>query len=84
MATNRGLPAATRRLQEIFQRLEAQHPERRFPWTDTGQYKTSRDAIAELAGTEPFLDSLLKFKEADKLRGSFLQQDGPPGGPRFV
>jgi hypothetical protein len=73
-----GLKGCNKALQEIFQRLESQHPERRFPRTDTGQYKTSREAIAELAGTEPFLDALLKFKEADKLRGSFLNKMGRP------
>lgn len=69
-----GLAGCNKALQEIFQRLETQHPERRFPRTDTGQYKTATEAIAELAGTEPFLDALLKFKEADKLRGSFLSK----------
>ena len=48
-----GLRGCNKALQEIFQRLEGQHPERRFPRTDTGKYETSRDAIAELAGTEP-------------------------------
>ena len=69
-----GLAGCDKALQEIFQRLERQHPERRFPRTDTGRYKTSREAVAELAGTEPFLDALLKFKEAEKLRGSFLNK----------
>jgi len=73
-----GLAGCNKALQEIFQRLEAKHSERRFPRTDTGQYKTSREAVAELAGTEPFLDALLKFKEADKLRGSFLDKMGRP------
>ena len=73
-----GLAGCDKALQEIFQRLETQHPDRRFPRTDTGRYKTSREAIAELAGTEPFLDALRKFKEADKLRGSFLSKMGRP------
>ncbi len=73
-----GLVGCDKALQEIFQRLETRHPERRFPRTDTGRYKTSREAVAELVGTEPFLDALSKFKEADKLRGSFLNKMSRP------
>ncbi len=71
-----GETGSSKALQEILARLEVSHPDLSFPRTATDQYGTSRQAIAEMVGTEPFIDSLLKYKEVEKLQAAFLDKMG--------
>ena len=61
-------------LQAILKRLERRHSGRSFPRTATGQYATSKDALAELAEVEPFVRTLLDYRQVEKLRASFLDK----------
>jgi len=63
-------------LQEIMRRLDAKHFDLYFPRTASGKYGTSREALEQLAGVELFIDSLLAFKEVEKLLSTYVKRLG--------
>ncbi len=71
-----GQGGSKKALLEILRRLEAKHTELDFPRTPTGAYATSEEALAPLAAVEPFVASLLAYRNAEKLRSSFLEKMG--------
>lgn len=71
-----GQPGSGKALQEILRRLERDHPDFPFPKTPTGKYASSREALMDLAGVEPFVQDFLDFHEIEKLKTSFLTKMG--------
>ena len=63
-------------LQAIFQRLERGNRGLHYPRTESGMYKTSRDALQDLSDSVPFIKLLLEYREVGKLLGSFLGKMG--------
>ncbi len=61
-------------LQAALARLARRHPELHFPRTDNGRFSTAADALLDVAPHVPFVQRLLEYREAEKLRGSFLSK----------
>lgn len=67
---------STKALQAILKRLESGNRGLNFPRTESGMYKTSRDALQDLSDSVPFIRLLLEHREVSKLLGSFLGKMG--------
>jgi DNA polymerase I-like protein with 3'-5' exonuclease and polymerase domains len=72
-----GEKGSNKALQGIMRRLERQFPEMTFHRTDTaGLYATSFEALQDLVGVVPFIQTLLEYREVEKLLNSFLSKMG--------
>lgn len=71
-----GQPGSGKALQEILRDLERRQCGSVFPRTPTGKYESSREALAELADSQPFVRDLLDYKATEKLRTSFIEKMG--------
>jgi hypothetical protein len=70
-----GQKGSGKALQEILRRLDAKYPDLYFSRTEKkGEFKKSEDALAQLAGVEPFIDVLLGFGSVEKLLSTFLKK----------
>src|SRR5262249_24261500 len=72
-----GQSGCNKALQEILKRVAACNPGIALPHTPaSGNYQTTEDALAPLADREPFVRSLLNFKQVEKLRSTFVSRLG--------
>jgi len=69
-------PGSSKAEQDILKWLERKHPGLAFPRTATGKFRTTQDALDELAAIEPFVRDYLDFKTVRKLLSSFLGKMG--------
>jgi hypothetical protein len=59
-------------LQAILRRLAATTPGATFPRTPTGQFATSKDALAEIVNPPPFLKDLAEYNAVRALHSCFV------------
>lgn len=71
-------PGSQKALQEILRGLEAANPDLTFPRTSSGKYQTNREALEELAGREPIIQSLLEYRALVKLVSTYLAKMAKP------
>ena len=71
-----GQKGSQKALQAILRRRERRDRGCELPRTPTGQYATSEEALAALAGSDPFIQALLSYRAVEKLQSAFLEKMG--------
>jgi hypothetical protein len=70
-----GQKGCNKALQEILRRIVGRYPDVEIPRTEEkGEYQTGHEALLPLAGLDPFVDTLLGFRTAEKLKSSFADK----------